>query len=102
MTFWSFFIKNKAWLGAGALLTLSSSYGQTFFISLFADQIMNDFNLTHGQWGGIYAISTTLSAIVMVWAGALTDKYKARYLGLVFLSVLACLLYTSPSPRDRG
>ena len=94
MTFWSFFIKNKAWLGAGALLTLSSSYGQTFFISLFADQIMNDFNLTHGQWGGIYAISTTLSAIVMVWAGALTDKYKARYLGLVFLSVLAftCLM----------
>ncbi len=89
MTLLDFITKNKAWLGAGALLTLSSSYGQTFFISLFADQIMTDFRLTHGQWGGIYAISTTLSAIIMVWAGALTDRYKARNLGIVCLSILA-------------
>ena len=46
MSFYDFLSKNKKWLGAGALLTLSSSYGQTFFISLFAGQIMNDFSLT--------------------------------------------------------
>ena len=78
MTFLNFVTKNKNWLGAGALLTLSSSYGQTFFISLFAGKIMEGFSLTDGQWGSVYALSTTFSAIVMVWAGALTDKFRAR------------------------
>jgi MFS family permease len=89
MSFYDFLSKNKKWLGAGALLTLSSSYGQTFFISLFAGQIMNDFSLTDGEWGALYAISTAFSAIVMVWAGALTDKYRARSLGVAFLLLLS-------------
>ena len=89
MGVYDFLSNNKKWLGAGALLTLSSSYGQTFFISLFAGQIMNEFSLTDGEWGALYAISTTFSAIVMVWAGALTDKYRARSLGVVFLLLLS-------------
>ena len=89
MSFLSFLTKNKNWLGAGALLTLSSSYGQTFFISLFAGEIMEGFSLTDGQWGSVYALSTTCSAIVMVWVGALTDKYRARTLGVIFLCILA-------------
>ena len=89
MSFLSFLTKNKNWLGAGALLTLSSSYGQTFFISLFAGEIMEGFSLTDGQWGSTYALSTTCSAIVMVWVGALTDKYRARTLGVIFLCILA-------------
>lgn len=89
MSFLNFLTKNKNWLGAGALLTLSSSYGQTFFISLFAGEIMEGFSLTDGQWGSVYALSTTCSAIVMVWVGALTDKYRARTLGVIFLCILA-------------
>ena len=89
MGVYDFLSNNKKWLGAGALLTLSSSYGQTFFISLFAGQIMNEFSLTDGEWGALYAISTTFSAIVMVWAGALTDRYRARSLGVVFLLLLS-------------
>ena len=89
MTFLNFVTKNKNWLGAGALLTLSSSYGQTFFISLFAGKIMEGFSITDGQWGSVYALSTTFSAIVMVWAGALTDKFRARSLGVMFLCILA-------------
>ena len=89
MGVYDFLSNNKKWLGAGALLTLSSSYGQTFFISLFAGQIMNEFSLTDGKWGALYAISTTFSAIVMVWAGALTDRYRARSLGMVFLLLLS-------------
>ena len=89
MGVYDFLSNNKKWLGAGALLTLSSSYGQTFFISLFAGQIMNEFSLTDGEWGALYAISTTFSAIVMVWAGALTDRYRARSLGMIFLLLLS-------------
>ena len=64
------FLRNNAkFLGAGMLLTLNSSFGQTFFISIFAAQIMAAFALSDGEWGMIYAIGTTASAVVMYWAG---------------------------------
>lgn len=84
---------NARWLSAGALLTFLSSFGQTFFISLFAGEIRAEFGLSHGEWGGIYTLGTGMSALVMVWAGSLTDYWRVRSLGavvLVFLA-LACL-----------
>jgi MFS family permease len=80
---------NARWLLAGALLSFSSSYGQTFFISIFAGEIMSEFDLSNGQWGGIYSIGTTGSALVMLWAGALTDRFRVKFLGPVFLAMLA-------------
>jgi len=65
----NFLFKNAPFLTAGVLLTFMSSFGQTFFISIFAGEIRTAFNLSHGAWGGIYTIGTFLSAIVMVWAG---------------------------------
>ncbi len=84
---------NARWLGAGALLTFMSSFGQTFFISIFAGEIQASFNLSHGDWSGIYATGTTLSAAIMVWAGSLTDRFRARSLGLVTILCLgfACV-----------
>lgn len=80
---------NAAWLSAGALLTFLSSFGQTFFISVFAGQIRTDFGLSLGQWGLIYTLGTGASAVVMVWAGALTDRFRARALAVVVLITLA-------------
>ncbi|MEO0830415.1 MAG: MFS transporter [Pseudomonadota bacterium] len=80
---------NASWLAAGALLTFSSSYGQTFFISIFAGEIRASFGLTHGQWGLIYTLGTGLSAIVMLWAGTLMDKVALRPLASVVLPLLA-------------
>jgi hypothetical protein len=68
----SFLRANAAWLTAGFLLTFTSSFGQTFFISIFAGEIRETFGLSHGQWGGLYTLATTASAIAMVWAGVLT------------------------------
>ncbi len=85
--------RNARWLMAGGLLTFLSSFGQTFFISVFAGEIRETFDLSHGAWGGIYTIGTGLSAAVMVWAGSLTDQFRVRQLGpfiLLGLSV-ACL-----------
>lgn len=84
---------NLKFLSAGFLLTFASCFGQTFFISIFAGEIMEEFGLTHGQWGAIYMVGTLASAIVMIWAGALTDIFRVRRLGGLVLGgmVLACL-----------
>ena len=84
-----FIIRNSRWLAAGALLTLMSSFGQTYFISIFADEIRATFNLSHGDWGAIYGFGTFASAIAMVWAGGLTDIMRVRRLGPVVLAALA-------------
>ena len=40
-----FFRQNSAWLAAGALLAFMSSFGQTFFISIFSGHIRAEFGL---------------------------------------------------------
>lgn len=80
---------NARWLLAGMLLTFSSSYGQTFFISVFAGSIREEFGLSHGTWGSVYALGTIASAAVMVWAGALTDTFMVRTISVYVLSLLA-------------
>ena len=84
-----FLRENAPWLSAGVLLTFLSSFGQTFFISIFAGKIMGDFGLSHGQWGGIYTLGTTASAALMVWAGGLTDRFRVRVLASIILILLA-------------
>lgn len=81
---------NAAWLTAGFLLTFASSFGQTFFIAVFAGEIRAAFDLSHGAWGSIYALATTASAVVMVWAGSLTDRFRIRQIGVIVLAGLAC------------
>ncbi|WP_299749710.1 MFS transporter [uncultured Boseongicola sp.] len=99
MSLASFLRENRRPLSAGVLLTFSSSYGQTYFIALFAAQVMAAYNLTDGQWGGIYTVSTTASAIVMFWAGALTDSYRVRTLawGVIPGLALVCLAMAANS-----
>ena len=89
MTYLNFIRANWLFLLAGFLLTFTSSYGQTYFISLFAGEIKTDFDLSDGQWGGIYTIGTTMSAVAMIWAGALTDRFRVRALALGVMLALA-------------
>ena len=89
MSYLHFLRANWLFLLAGFLLTFSSSYGQTYFISIFAGEIKADFDLTDGQWGGIYTIGTTMSALIMVWAGVLTDHFRIRALALGVMLALA-------------
>lgn len=89
MAYLRFIRTNWLFLLAGFVLTLTSSYGQTYFISLFAGEIKTDFDLTDGQWGGIYTIGTTMSAIAMIWAGVLTDRFRVRALAFAVMLALA-------------
>lgn len=90
----TFLRTNAPFLAAGVLLTFCSSFGQTFFISIFAGEIRAAFDLSNGDWGFLYSVSTTASAAVMVWTGILTDTFRVRVLGPVVLACLAgaCLL----------
>lgn len=87
-SFWGFVRPNAHWLAVGVMLTFLSSFGQTFFISIFAGEIRAEFGLSNGQWGSIYTVATTMSAAVMIWAGTLTDRFRVRVLGV---GVLICL-----------
>jgi MFS family permease len=83
-----FLVQNARWLLAGFALTFASSFGQTFFISVFAGDIRAEFGLSHGQWGGLYALATTASAAVMVFAGTVTDRFRVRSIAPVLFVVL--------------
>jgi MFS family permease len=80
---------NARWLLAGLLLTLASSFGQTFFISVFSGDIRAAYDLSHGDFGGIYMAGTLASAAAMLLAGRVADVWTPRRAGMVVLAGLA-------------
>ena len=89
------FLRAEArWLFAGFLLCLSSSFGQTYFISLSNDVLMQRFALNHGGIGLVYALATTASALILLEFGKLVDRVRTRTAALVVAFGLAgaCLL----------
>ena len=92
----NFLFQNARWLIATALLYFCSCFGQTFFISLFAGEIRQAFNLSHGEWGFIYSGGTLASAIAMLCFGGYVDKYKITLnIKIVIVSLsLVCLTMT--------
>ncbi len=76
-------------LSLGVFLIFISSFGQTFFISLFSGEIRNEFNLSHGMFGIFYSAATLISAIIFFWLGKLTDKFNLTFLGLITLGILS-------------
>jgi len=90
----SFIKANAPFLATGALLSFLSSFGQTYFISIFGGEIRTQYELSNGDWGLIYMIGTGASAAVMVFAGGLADRFRVRRLGItvVLLLGLSCVL----------
>lgn len=91
--YFGFVARNRRFLGFGALVAGASSFGQTWFISLFSVPIRADLGLTHGEFGGIYSAATLTSGFLMLWAGRLIDRMDLRaYTALAFATLgLACL-----------
>ncbi|MCE2516553.1 MAG: MFS transporter [Alphaproteobacteria bacterium] len=73
----------------GFLLAFFSSPGQTFFISLFSGQIRDALDLSHGDFGTIYAIGTLASAATLIPLGRLVDTIKLRVIALAIVLGLA-------------
>src|SRR5210317_876112 len=74
----------------GLLMAFWSSLGQTFFISLFSDDIRAALDLSHGDFGTYYAIATTASAISLLWLGKLADTMQLEKLAL-FILISLCV-----------
>lgn len=66
--------RHGRFLGFGLSLTFLSSFGQTFFISLFNESIRADFSLSHGQIGATYSLATLASGFTLVWVGQRLDS----------------------------
>ena len=62
----------------GFIFTFFSSFGQSFFIGLFNSNIRADLDISHGQFGSIYALATLLSSFTLIWLGKKTYLANLR------------------------
>lgn len=90
----TFIRENARWLATGLLLSVGSSFGQTYFISIFAGEIRDAYGLTDGQWGGIYTIATVASACLLILFGGRADTVPLSRLAVLVAGVfaVACVL----------
>ena len=93
MSYLRFIADNFRLLTVGFLLAFSSSFGQTYFIALFSGHIRAGLGLSHGQFGGTYALATLASAMTLIWAGRKIDHVALELYVLAICGglVLACL-----------
>ena len=91
----SFLRENLRWLATGLLLAFGSSFGQTYFISLFAGEIRAAYGLSDGQWGGLYTVATISSAVLLIAFGGRADTVRLSRLSIivaVFFAMAAALM----------
>lgn len=87
---------NLRFVAYGFLITLASSFGQTYFIGIFGPALQQEFSLSHTQWGTIYMIGTLCSAAVLPFTGRYIDKLNLKHYTLLVcaLFVVACVFIT--------
>ncbi|MFP6749569.1 MAG: MFS transporter [Alphaproteobacteria bacterium] len=92
MQYFQFVYENRRFLSFGVLVAFFSAFGQTFFIAVFGPDIRAEFGLSHGDFGGYYAIGTAASGVCLIWAGKLIDRFDLRWVtvGVVLALISAC------------
>jgi MFS family permease len=90
----SFALRHRRGLTFGALLMALSSFGQTYYVSLFGADFRAAFGLSDGTLGAAYAAGTVCSALTLTWAGRLIDLTTVRRYTWCVAALLAaaCLL----------
>jgi MFS family permease len=89
-----FIRENRRFLSFGFLMAWCSSYGQTYYVSVFSGDIRDEFGLSHGEFGLIYSLATLASGLSLIWLGRQIDRFDLRpfstaiCVGLVLASVL--------------
>lgn len=95
------FVRNNArWLGGGFLLTLFSSFGQTFFIGLSGNHLREAFDLSGGAFGALYMVATLASAASLPWLGRTLDLmagWKVIRFSMPMLAFACVLLALAPN-----
>ncbi len=78
----------------GFIFTFFSSFGQSFFLGLFNESIRNELDITHGQFGSIYASATLLSSIILIWVGKKIDDFDVLKFSFFVISLLVISTFT--------
>jgi len=76
---------------AAFLMTMSSAFGQTYFIAIFAPWLKSELSLTDGGFGGLYTLANLASAGVLMWAGKIADHFRIRWLAVAVMLSLAAV-----------
>lgn len=98
------FVRNNGrWLTAGFLLTMFSSFGQTFFIGLSGLEFQKRFDLTSGEFGLLYMVATLASALTLPWLGRSLDVMRGgKVAAFVLPGLAASCLIVAWSPHILG
>jgi MFS family permease len=78
MSYLEFLRRNTRFLVFGFALTFFSSFGQTYFIGVFGDDVRDAFGLTEGRYGTLYGAATLTSGCCVIWLGRLIDRVDLR------------------------
>ncbi|RZO48121.1 MAG: MFS transporter [Candidatus Pelagibacterales bacterium] len=80
----------------GFIFTFFSSFGQSFFIGLFNSDIRTDLNISHGQFGTVYATATLASSFSLIWIGKKIDDFKLVNfsVGVIFLLFFSSIFFS--------
>lgn len=78
----------------GLLLTVGSSFGQTFFIALFSSDIRETFGLSDGELGGVYMLATLASAATLIVVGKIVDYVSVAMMATIVCSSLAAVCFS--------
>ncbi len=97
--YYHFLKANFSGVSFGWLLTLFSSFGQTFLISLYIPEFVDTFQLSEGTFGNIYAGATVTASVVMLTVGHTLDYYPVkRVTAFTITGLIVSLLILSSSP----
>ncbi len=100
MAYFRFFLIHPRVLSFGVLLTLFSSFGQTFLISIFVPRLLEEFALNTAQFGALYAGATLTSAASLPFFGRLIDRVTLRAFSLpVGLGLVAACFAMALAPN---
>ena len=78
-----FVFGNKRLLNFGFLFNFFSSFGQTFFVSLFVPCWVQSLEISNTAFGSMYATVTIISAFLLSYAGRFIDNMSLRKYGLL-------------------
>ncbi len=78
MNYLAFILSNPRFLAYGFLMLFFSSFGQTYFFGPFTNSIRMDFDLSHGEIGLLFSVSTGIAGVLMMWVGRKIDDVDLR------------------------
>jgi MFS family permease len=98
--YYAFVAANRPLIGFGIVTAFATSFGQTFFISLFVPAFLGSFGLGEAGFGYLYAVATLASALLLPAVGALIDRADLRrYTTVTTLGLAAAALTVALAPN---